>query len=43
LLSTAGWTKIEAGSDSIFFNLLSQLLAAKAAGRPYMCTKIKGA
>ena len=31
-LSTAGWTKIVAGSDSIFFNLLSQLLAAKAAG-----------
>src|SRR6266446_3271456 len=31
-LSTAGWRKIVAGSDSIFFNLLSQLLAAKAAG-----------
>src|SRR6266436_6033277 len=31
-LSTAGWRKIVAGSDSIFFNLLSQLLAAKAVG-----------
>ena len=32
LLSTAGWTKIATDSDDICYNLLSQLLAAKAAG-----------
>jgi hypothetical protein len=31
-LSTAGWTKIATDSDDICYNLLSQLLAAKAAG-----------
>jgi C1A family cysteine protease len=33
-LSTVGWRKIADDSDNIFYNMLIQLLAAKAAGRP---------
>jgi len=29
-----GWRKISADNDNIFFNMLAQLIAAKAAGRP---------
>jgi C1A family cysteine protease len=33
-LNTVGWRKIASDSDHIFYNILSQLLAAKDAGRP---------
>lgn len=33
-LSGVGWRKITTDNDNIFYNMLSQLLAAKAAGRP---------
>jgi len=32
--SGVGWRKISAASDNIFYDMLSQLAAAKAAGRP---------
>jgi len=41
--ANTGWTQIQAGSDSIFSNLLSQLLAAKATGQPEYVYENQGA
>jgi hypothetical protein len=37
-----GWQKITADSDNIFFNILTQLIAAKAAGKAGELLRVQG-